>query len=341
MTLFTTGVSDLDRWYVSNTKEATIGTAQTRDRSFFAVKNDVKMQAEEIRRPGVNGRLNATEHVRVKKFSGGTISDNVYPAVVNWAMRYLFHAAPTTAAVAPSTTVYSHTWNTIGAPPWTFTMTKQHAGSMVIETLCGLCITEVTFKSTDGVGSIEIKVDGTGQNWDTAASEPSVTPLATADQEVMVGVNTTCLIDDTEVSAGLFVPTWEVKIKNGAGRVPSAGSTEGAYTRIDKTGRREVTAKLTLYVTDATLWNDFKNKTVHDYKFKFFGPEIDDPNNLKALVQLHLPAARNIGSIESGIGDFKVKEVPLNVEALIATSGAGSGYDVIVTTYDLQHSTTV
>lgn len=337
MALFATKSDELSRTYVSNVKEATIGVAQTLDRSFYLITNSVTQKAADEKRKGVTGYFNAIQRVRTNQRAGGQLVDNMYPAIVNWAMKMLFGGAATTASVSPSTTVYSHTWNTITMPPSTFTMHKQHAGGLATETLTGLAISEVKFKSVDGVGTIEIKVDGCGSGYVIGNSEPSVTPTLTADQEVMIGAKTTCLIDGVAVSTGLFLPTWEVVIRPGVGVVPSGGSSDGSATRIDKNGQRSVTATMALYITDATLFTEWKAKTNHSYKFQFIGPTIDAGNSLTSLVEVLIPVGQNITEIKAEIGKMGVKEIPLTIEALIDTAvGATQGFDVVVKTVDLQ-----
>lgn len=344
MAIYTTSTDELSLWWVSNAKEATLGVKQTMDRAFIATMNSVSQDADDQKRNGVNGKLNALGHNRVSMSSGGMISAEISPAIVNWAARQQFGVAPTTASKTPSNIVYTHLWNEIGLPPATFSMQKQHGDELVGETLCGLAVTEITFKSSDGMGTIDIKVDGLGAGHVLDEAAPvGVVPLTTADQEPMTGAMTTCLVDGVEVGRGLFTPTWSVTITSGVGVVPGAGSVDGSRTRIDKNARRSVKATCTFYVTDESLFAQWKAKTYHAYTFRFVGPEIDDPNNLPALIEITLPKARLVGKLPSDIGNQKIKEFTLNLEAVIDDDSGNStfGYDVTVLTQDLQHTTTV
>lgn len=332
MSLFTTGSGELSRWYVSGTKETTIGVSAAATKSFFSIKNSVVQQEGYEKRKGITGKQNALEAVRTKLFSGGSLMDNCYPDFVNFLFYYLFGAAATNASAGASNTVYTHTWAAITGPPPTFSMTKQHGAlSGVTEGLCGLGITEIKFSSTDGVISVEAKVDGLGAGYVIGIAEPAITPLSDASQAVMIGNASNLLIDDVSVGASLFSANWSVTINPGYGLLPTGGSTDGSITRFDKISQRSVTANAEIYITDATLFTEFVAKTTHKYEFRITGPTIDTPNSLTSQIKLIIPEARNYGKIDAQIGDMSTFKIPLQLDGTIASNG----YDFQAVTQDL------
>lgn len=332
MALFVTGSGEVSRWYASGTKETTLAVSGLVTKSFYSISNDIVQQENQEKRKGVTGKQNALEVVRTKLFSGGKIVDNVYPDIVNFLMYYLFGAAATNASKGASNTVYTHTWAAISGPPPTFTLLKQLAGlSGFTERLCGLGVTEISFKSVDGAMSIEATVEGTGGGHAVGQSEPAITPLATADQAVMIGTATTLFIDDVEVGTGLFGANWTVTVRPGYGLLPTAGSTDGSVTRFDKISQRSVTASFELLPTDITLLTEFRAMTTHKYEFRCYGPIIDTPNSLRSQISLILPEARNVNKIDTKIGDLSTFRIPVQLEATIAANG----YDFQVETQDL------
>lgn len=337
MSLFVTGSGEVSRYYVSGVKEATIGASATLSKSFYSIGNTVNQKETHSKRKGVTGYQNAIAIVREKLFSGGAISDNLYPDIVNWCMRMVFGAAPTNASVSPSSTVYTHTWAAITSPPSTFSMIKQLAGlSGFTELMTGLGISEVKIKSVDGTMSIEIKIDGLGSSYTLGVTEPSVTVLLDAANVPFIGTASTLLVDDVEVGTSLFAANWEVTVQPGFGLLPTGGSRDGSVTRFDKTAQRSVKASLTLIPTDRTLLTEWVAQTHHKYEFRCYGPVIDVPNSLNAMLKFIIPKGRTVDEIPSHIGNLSTFMLPVTIEGIIDLSGGTyNGQDFAVITQDL------
>lgn len=329
------GTNELSAWYVSG-KEATVGASAAMTQRFLAVSNTVVQQEAVVDRPGVTGYENAKELVQTSLKSGGSISDSLYPAVMNWLGRHMFGAAATNASAGASNTAYTHTWAAITNPPSTFSMIKQLAGiSGATELLTGLGITAVTVKSVDGIVTVDATVEGLGSVYTVGVTVPSIDPLETVDQAVMTGNMTSLLVDDVSVTNTLR-PDWSVSIKLGRGVIPSAGSSDGSYTRFGKMGKREITASCGIYITDGALLTKFKAKTVNKYTFRCTGPVIDAVNGISSGVDLIIPAARIVGSINATIQGDGSYFLPLNLKGWIAPVGnALAGYDFSMKTTDL------
>lgn len=311
---------NLSRMFVSSGIETTAGVAVTLNKTFNVIECDVNFQEEWSKSDEISGTRNAVELTREVIKSGGNISKHLNPDFAAWLGKMIFGAAPTSALVSPSTTVYEHLYETFASVPPTFTLMKQLAAiSSYTERFAGNGITGLSVKSGKGRIGITAKVEGMGVYVQGAAA-PSVDPIITADEGSLVGVKSDLLIDGVSVTKGRFEQDWSIDVNPGAKLAPTAGSTDGSITRFDYDGDHTLSATFMLYESDTTYLADFLNGTFHSFEFRCIGPTIDTPNSLTSLVAFKFVKARVVNDWRSAIrgkGSFKV---PITIAGIADSS---------------------
>lgn len=324
------------RMYVSSGIETTAGVAATLNKTFNVIECDVIFQEDQSKSEEVSGYLNSVELIRESIRSGGNISKHLNPDFAAWLGKMLFGASPTSALVAPSSTVYEHTFDTFTSEPATFTLMKKLATiSNYTEKFAGNGITGLSVKSGKGRIGITAKVEGMGV-YTRGASEPvGVTPIITSDETSLLGVNSNLLIDGVAVTSGTLEQGWSLDFNPGAKLAATAGSDDGSITRFDYDGDHTVTASFTLYQRDTTYLADFAAGTFHTFEFRCQGPTIDAGNSLKSLVAFKLMNARVVNDWRSAIRGKGSFRVPITIAGIADTS---TGKDFTLRVRNLQTS---
>jgi hypothetical protein len=316
------------RLYVSGAAEATAGVVTTLNKSFYPNDGwDIKRpQAEEVD-DVVSGYDEPASRTVTGYSAEGTVSMPLHPDVAAWAFKMLFGAAPSSALVSPSSTVYEHTQNAWTAPPSTFTaFVKRSDVSTYTETHGGLGVKSIAIKSGKGKIGIDIPLVGLGV-LTLGGVEPEVTPSAPTSEAYLLGVSSQLKVDGTLVNQGVLQMGWSLSIDPAHELLDSAGSTDGTQQRFDQApkGQRKYTADVELIVEGRTYLDDIIAQTYRTWEFLCNGPIIDTPNSIRSLVAIQLTKARPVVAPEIPLskGLFLQK---LKIEGNVNTS---TGYGII------------
>ena len=112
----------LSRVYFSSAIESTAGVLSTLNKSFYVKSCNVNYSEDFSKDEVITGYLNDIGITRERVKAMGNVTDFLHPDIAAWAFKMICGAAPNSALVSPSMTVYEHTFNAITLPPATFSM---------------------------------------------------------------------------------------------------------------------------------------------------------------------------------------------------------------------------
>ena len=334
---FTSYSGATSRLYVSSAIEATAGVVTTLNKSFYPNDGwDIKRpQAEEVD-DVVSVYDDAFSRTVTGYSAEGNISMPLHPDVAAWAFKMLFGAAPTSALVSPSSTVYEHTQNAWTHPPATFTaQVKRSTVATYLEKYGGMGLKSLSIKSGKGKIGIDLPLVGMGV-MTLGDAEASATPAAPVTEAYLIGVSSQLKIAGTLVNQGVLQMGWSLSIDPAHTLIDAAGATDGTQQRFDfaPKGQRKYSADVELVVESRAHLDDIIAQTYRTWEFLCNGPIIDTPNSIRSLVAIKFTKARPIVAPEIPLakGLFLQK---LKIEANVDTA---TGYAIITRVRNLTAS---
>lgn len=317
MTVRQSYVGDVSRIYVSGAFEATAGVAQTLTKSWRPQSCGVKQSEDASVDAVVSGYRGGVSQTRERVKAGGPLSCYCQPDFAAWLFKMIFSKSPTSAVVAPSSTVYEHVFDSFEAGVGTFTLMKQIAGiSTYTERFRGCAVDSFSLKSGKGKVELSTNIIGFG-SLDRGQTEPVVVVPTEA---YLTGTPTQLWIDGTQTTPNDLQAAWSLSFSPGYGLIDAAGSLDGAMTRIDFAGEPEVTADLTLVTSDRSWLDAFVGETYHAWEFRCPGPVIDAANSLTSLVAVKIERSRTNGGTPSEIGEKGLYMEKLKLHGLVDTT---------------------
>lgn len=237
-----------------------------------------------------------------------TATSSFYPSLAMGVLLKGLFGADSAALVAPSTTVYKHTFGDASSLP-SISMERSDttaAGGVLLQRVPGCKVESIGFSCAFGE-DVEVSISAQGLTFpETPAGRPGSFTWPSADPFMYTGASVK--IDGVD---NLFFKSIDFEFTNTLERQATLRKTRNAYRMYE--GGMDVTLSGTLVFEDTSLYTKFQNSTYLTVAVDFEGATIDAPNSLKYGAHFDFPKVK-VSNHSMPMSAGEVMEVDVDFE---------------------------